>query len=69
MEDIIRYVCDATASRVMKGNCSGAVGRGFSCELISDKENQLVTYRERGNYNCSQRSLSDDFTEKVCYKL
>jgi hypothetical protein len=48
----------------VQGNRGGAGGTGFSCELISGKENQIVTYRKKGNYNRSQSSFSDDFTEK-----
>jgi len=62
MEDIIRYVC---LLRSAQGNCGGVGGIGFSCELISGKENQIVTYRKKVNNNRSQSSFSDDFTEKV----
>jgi len=57
MEDIIRYVC---LLRSVQGNCDSAGGSGFS-----GKENQIVTYRKKGNYNRSQSLFSDDFTEKV----
>jgi hypothetical protein len=43
MEDVIGYVC---LLRSGQGNCGGAGGSGFSCELISGKENQIVTYRK-----------------------
>ena len=42
MEDTIRYVC---LLRSVQGNFVGAVGSGFSCELISGKENRIVTHR------------------------
>jgi hypothetical protein len=61
MEVIIRYVC---LLRSVQSNCGGAGGSGFSCEPISGKENQIVTYRKKGNYSRSQSSFSADFTEK-----
>jgi len=49
----------------VRSKCGVAGGRGFSSELISSKENQIVTYRKKGNYNRCQSSFNDDFTEKV----